>query len=296
LVSASGPVEHVTAFSGDPADSRNLYVAVGGKGAYLLYASTDGGKSWRRSALLLPRRGKCIWIHVSAVQPNPYVVEKNSVAIREAGRWKQFEPPTGVAEFRDVSGGFGSGGKLTLYGVCAKKSGEGLAGGILVSHDGGATWAQANEAFLRSAGLGPADAASSFPELTSVAASFNHPEVAYVSYEDWHVSPHALIHGVARTADGGRTWTLVWKESESSASNVHDAWLSERFGPGWGEPGISLGVSPANPDICYRTDDGRTMRTYRRWYQLGGSLFQNEAGSHLDLNRTRRDHQLRRLL
>ena len=43
--------------------------------------------------------------------------------------------------------------------------------------------------------------------------------------------------------------------------NVHDAWITERLGTDWGEPGMSLGVAPNHPEICYRTDLGRTMRT-----------------------------------
>jgi hypothetical protein len=67
--------------------------------------------------------------------------------------------------------------------------------------------------------------------------------------------------GVAKTADGGKTWNLVWKESDKAAPNIHDGWLSETFGPGWGDAPRYLGVAPTNPDICYGTDDGRTMRT-----------------------------------
>ena len=70
-----------------------------------------------------------------------------------------------------------------------------------------------------------------------------------------------MVHGVARTSDGGRSWRLVWNEGDTPAPNVHDAWITEALGTDWGEPGESLGASPTNPDICYRTDLGRTMRT-----------------------------------
>ncbi len=262
-LTAARPFGSVTALAVDPADSRALYVAASFRNFDMLYTSTDSGQTWRQSALLGERTRK---IYVDPNSPPSdravYVVAKNYAAFRQAGRWTRYPPPAGVEEFRDVSGGFAAGGRLTLYTVAdVKHSGETLSGGLLVSRDGEAMWTEANDALLRSAGLGPASAASSLPELTSVAASFSRPDVAYVSYEDWRVSPRALIHGVGRTADGGRTWKLVWKESESPAANVHDAWINERFGTGWGEPGISLGVSPTNPDICYRTDDGRTMRT-----------------------------------
>jgi hypothetical protein len=98
------------------------------------------------------------------------------------------------------------------------------------------------------------------PELTCVATCLHHPEVAYVSFEDLRAGGE-VYHGVAKTQDSGLTWELVWKEGSQPAANVHDAWITERLGTGWGEPGISLGVAPNDPNICYRTDDGRTMRT-----------------------------------
>jgi hypothetical protein len=127
--------------------------------------------------------------------------------------------------------------------------------GIFISPDGGATWRTVDAAPLRNAEPGPAMA-----QLTSIATCFQHPEVAYVSYGNLR-NGGQVFHGVAKTGDSGATWELVWKEESVPAPNVHDAWLSERFGTGWGEPGTSLGVAPNNPAICYRTDLGRTLRT-----------------------------------
>ena len=54
---------------------------------------------------------------------------------------------------------------------------------------------------------------------------------------------------------------MVWKEAGTPAPNIRDAWLSDLFGPGWGGSPSEFGVAPSNPDICYGTDSGRTMRT-----------------------------------
>jgi photosystem II stability/assembly factor-like uncharacterized protein len=154
-----------------------------------------------------------------------------------------------------MSAGFSSAEQLIVYLLAGGGRRSGSARGIFISPDGGATWSTANAAPLRNAEPGTAMA-----ELTSVAACLRHPEVAYVSFEDLR-NGGQVFHGVAKTRDAGATWELVWKEGSLPAPNVHDAWISERFGTDWGEPGTSLGVAPNDPDICYRTDLGRTMRT-----------------------------------
>src|SRR5262249_36920814 len=91
-------------------------------------------------------------------------------------------------------------------------------------------------------------------------ASLHHPEVAYVSFRVLR-SGNDMVRGVARTTDSGHTWQFVWKETGQPAENVHDAWLTSTFGPGWSGNPFALGVAPNDPNICYGTDFGRTMRT-----------------------------------
>ncbi len=45
------------------------------------------------------------------------------------------------------------------------------------------------------------------------------------------------------------------------SANFKSGWINERFGPTWGENPFSIGVSPVNPDVCYATDFGRTVKT-----------------------------------
>src|SRR5262249_2481895 len=96
--------------------------------------------------------------------------------------------------------------------------------------------------------------------LHAVATSLHHPDSAYVSYEQLESGGETWF-GVAKTTDRGRTWQLVWKDSTAPAANVHDSWINARFGPGWGGHPLTLGVSPNNPELCYATDLGRTMKT-----------------------------------
>jgi photosystem II stability/assembly factor-like uncharacterized protein len=256
VLTAQGPSGAVTALAVDPADSKKLYATIVEASGSALYLSDDWGAHWQRAASL---DGGARKIYIDPRSPASdrtlYVLGGNSVSLRKAGVWQQGPAPAGVMQSIDSSGGFSSAGQLTVYMLAGGRRSSGSTRGIFVSHDGGVTWSTANDAFLRSAGDG-----ASLPEFTSVGTCLDHSEVAYVSYEGLRLGGEAF-HGVARTRDAGATWELVWKEAEMPASNVHESWISERFGTGWGEPGISLGVAPNDPDVCYRTDDGRTMRT-----------------------------------
>ncbi len=66
-------------------------------------------------------------------------------------------------------------------------------------------------------------------------------------------SPERLTAAKPGTLSGGNR--------PRKSPQVDDGWLSARFGPGWGGGPLDLGVSPSNPDICYGTDYGRTLRT-----------------------------------
>ena len=256
ILTTSGNAGMVSAFAVDPADPRTLYAAIGEAEKFDLQVSNDRGAHWQRTEGLVGRPQR-IYIDPRSPQRDRtlYVVERNSVSIRKGGKWIQAPAPAGAARFLDVSAGFSSKGELTLYAMAAARASGDAGGGILTSSDGGITWRAVSDALIHLAN--PQAAA---PEFTSVATCLHHPEIAYVSYEGL-VTGNSTFHGVAKTSDAGATWDLVWKEAETPASNVHDAWISERFGTDWGEPGESLGVAPNNPAICYRTDLGRTMRT-----------------------------------
>jgi photosystem II stability/assembly factor-like uncharacterized protein len=264
VVTTGGPAEPVTALAVDPADSKILYIGVGRPGRAVLYVSKDGGSNWAveaNSSANVAEGIRKIFVDPNSPQSDRtlYVIAHNSVSIRKAGQWEPYPAPPGVTDFRDVSGGFSSDGQLTVYAVAGgRRSKDNSSGGIFVSRNGGASWEDSSSAFLRLAGDSPR-----IPDLEAVAASFHHPEVAYLSFEDFRIGsdPKSLVHGVAKTSDSGHTWSFVWNEGDTPAPNVHDAWITERFGTGWGEPGVSLGVAPSDPNICYRTDYGRTMRT-----------------------------------
>ncbi|HWR53473.1 MAG TPA: hypothetical protein VN428_20365 [Bryobacteraceae bacterium] len=247
-VTADGRTPRVTALAVDPADSRILYAAITDRDGSTLRISRDRGLKWAIAAPL-PDGGRRIWIdHESRrTDRTVYVAGRTSVMVRRGGTWKR--GPAAPAAFSDVDGGFAKAGNLVVYGVSPS--------GIHVSEDGGASW--------RDTGVGgPA-------RYVAAGAALHHGTTGYVSFENLQESGGRYF-GVAKTIDSGRTWSIVWKDSDTQpASNVEGGWIADRFGPGWpGQPQY-LGVAPDNPDICYGTDSGRTMRTTdggRTWTQV----------------------------
>jgi len=217
------PADRVAALEVQAGNSKILYAGVGRS----LRVSEDGGATWRteRDFATPVRR---IWAASSLL----YVALERSIAVREKDTWS--EGAAMPERWADLTAG-----PPVFYAVWA-------AGGA-VSEDGGKTW--------RRFELPGQDA-----RMQAVATSLHHPDTVYVSYERLKADGQDWF-GVARSRDRGRTWQLVWKEAGQAASNIHDAWISPRFGPGWGERPLNLAVSPNDPDLCYATDLGRTLRS-----------------------------------
>lgn len=226
----------MTALAVDPADSRVLYAGIAGS----LYISTDWGATWTYSAR--PADGvRRIWADPASPSGDRklYVAGANSVSIRQAGQWRVSRPPSGVTALADISLGFAAGGPPVLYAVADR---------ILVSEDDGATW--------RDSALPGTNT-----RFAAIAAGLNRPDVVYVSYSNLTEPDGRYWFGVARSEDRGRNWQLAWKSANQSPPNVDDAWLPGVFGAGWAGPPMSMGVAPDDPDVCYGTDYGRTIRT-----------------------------------
>jgi photosystem II stability/assembly factor-like uncharacterized protein len=227
-VLAEPPAQSLSAIAIDPSDSQRLYVA-----SAELLTSADRGHTWQSIHEL---KGKALGIWIDPRSPagdrTVVIVTEQETAVRTRGQWTAHPAPE---KWIDAGGGFVvPSHHPVLYAVTRTA--------LRVSTDSGATWK-------------PAALPGVTAQYRAVAASAGHGETAYVSYE-------GKVFGVARTRDSGATWELVWKDTrEAAGPNVKDAWINERFGPAWGEAPLTLGVSPVNPQICYATDLGRTMRT-----------------------------------
>lgn len=237
ILASSDPLGDIYTMAIDPADSRALYVAAGSKDDPSLFTSHDSGEHWQKQ-VGLPANVKGLWIDPRS-QPGArrlFVGATNSLALVTGARVSTLPLPTAAT---DLSLGFGSSAQPVIYLTSER--------GAFRSTDGGETW---RECVLPGTGA----------KVRAVATSLRHPEIAYLSYSDLALDGKTWL-GVAKTSNSGDDWRLVWKESSGPAENVHDAWITNRFGVTWGENPLNITVADDDPNLAYATDLGRTMRT-----------------------------------
>ena len=237
IVADPDPLGKITALAVDPADSKVLYAAAGSKDSPTLFVSRDSGETWQKQ-VSLPDAPRRIWPDPRSAPDSRrlFLSSANNLVVASNTDLHKFSSPV---PFTDVSLGFGSGPQPTIY-AAAKD-------GIFVSTAGGQDWQRSRL---------PGDGAV----VRAIATSLRHREIAYVSYSQLKWDGKSWF-GVAKTTDSGKNWQLVWKEADVPAKNVHDAWITERFGPDWSENPLRLAVADQDPNLAYATDLGRTMRT-----------------------------------
>jgi len=231
------PLGSIAAMVIDPTDSSVLYVAAGDKESSALFVSHDAGKSWQKLASL-PDRPRRMWLdpHSPADERTFFIWGARGLTVANRKQVRSGTLPTST---NDVSMGFGSATQPIIYATTEQ--------GISISSDGGENWRKSDLP-----GIGA--------KVRAIATSLLHPEIAYVSYDHLALDGKKWS-GVAKTSNSGGEWKLVWKEDQSAAKNVHDAWITERFGPGWGENPLAMTVAEQDANLAYGTDLGRTMRT-----------------------------------
>jgi photosystem II stability/assembly factor-like uncharacterized protein len=239
ILSHSNPLGAIVALAIDPADSHMLTVAAVKDGAAALFISKNDGLNWdKETALHEPP--KKIWIDPLSAANNRdlYVASQRNMMVRRDGHWRELPSPAGVT-FTQVTAGFAAPHVVRFYAASNL--------GVFVSNDNGATWT-------------PSPLPGKGANIETIATSRDHPDVAYASYEHLALDGKSWI-GVAKTIDGGLTWTLVWKEEKTPAPNIHDAWIDEQLGPLWPGNPLDLGVADQDANLAYATDYGRTMQT-----------------------------------
>ena len=233
------PLSEIAALAVDPSDSKTLYAAAGTKQSPALFVSRDYGKSWLKQVGLpdVPRR---LWVdpNSAASGRNLFLASGRAITVISPGGVRSFPLP---APASDISMGFDAGPQPTISIYATSEQ------GIYVSNDAGVNWRKSD---LPGAGA----------KVRAIATSLHHPETAYVSYDQLRADGESWM-GVAKTTNSGSDWKLVWKESAVAAKNVNDAWITERFGPAWGENPLTLTVAQQDANLAYGTDLGRTMRT-----------------------------------
>ncbi|MBI5008766.1 MAG: hypothetical protein HZB98_03770 [Bacteroidia bacterium] len=275
IITRDSSRSNVMALAVDPDNSMILHAVISVNEIPVYYTSNDQGVNWKKEKDL-EQEAKNIFIVPSSPKENRtvYITCDDSVIARENGKWNTNQGPEGVKILNEFSAGYNkTDNKFILYAISGKSyfNPEGDPSGIYYTENGGRTWENRQEGLLKYCAVN-----SDPPEWRAVATSANNPEVLYVSYAGLRVSNDTISIGVAKSEDYGKTWSLPWKDrltkgGDLYSPNYEKGWIDERFGPTWGENPFSIAVSPSNPEICYTTDFGRTIKTSdggKTWEQL----------------------------
>lgn len=282
FVTRDGFAGRMTALAIDPANSKYLYACIKENDAFFLYTSENGGASWSKSREL-KIEVKNIFINPGSPANNRtlYIAGSQGILIRKNGEWQMNNGPEGVKSLTAFTAGYNDQqNHFVIYAISGKSyfNSNDDQSGIFITTDAGNTWENRQDGFLSYA-----NANASLPEWKTIATSSDHPNVLYVSYNNFSFQNDSVGLGVARSEDYGRTWKLLWKDVKVgneyfTSDNFKDGWLGERFGPSWGENPFSIGVSKTNPDIAFCGDFGRTISTWdggKTWHQA----YTNKVGT-----------------
>ncbi len=275
IITSDSTRRNVMALTVDPENSMILHAVISVNDETGYYTSQDQGANWAKEKDL-EQEARNIFIVPSSPKENRtvYITCDNSVIVRENGNWNSNPGPEGVRILNEYSAGFNkTENKFIIYAISGKSyfNPEDDASGIYYTENGGRTWENRQDGMLKFR-----QANSGLPEWRAVATSCNNPQVLYISYSGLIVSNDTISIGVAKSEDYGKTWSLPWKDrltggGDLYSSNYKKGWIDERFGPTWGENPFSIAVSPSNPEICYTTDFGRTIKTSdggKTWEQV----------------------------
>jgi photosystem II stability/assembly factor-like uncharacterized protein len=252
LLPAAGKIQVMTAFAVDPQDSDTLYGIIAGD----LRVSRDAGGTWEMLAHSV--RGAYLFVDPSSSpgRRRLFTAGPGTTGLWDGVQFTVTSRAENTRRFPALAFGATRDGKSMLY-----RADE---GGIWSSEDGGLNWRSLNEGLLK------ISSERGYPQFSAIATSREHPEVVYLSFFGLIVAGESeRSFGVAKSVDGGVTWTLVRKESNRTARSVHDSWISKRFGPDWGAQPLGTAVDDHNPDLVYTTDLGRILRSTdggRAWY------------------------------
>ena len=236
-----------------------------------IMTSEDGGSNWKVLDKL-PFELNDIFIDPTSPIDNRtiYISGKDGLGIKKDNEWRNtFLPERAGPITQFVDGVDAKTNQHIIYAISGQSyfnpEGSKNNSRIYMTTDGGENWKRIDESLL---GL-KMDRADD-PEFRSITTCYNHPGTIYVSYAKLKISKDSVSNGVAKSVDYGKTWTLVWKDVNNTPSlNRKSGWLDERFGPGWGENPFHMAIADNNPEICYATDFGRTIKTTD-----GGSTWQ----------------------
>jgi len=275
VVTTDGTRRSVAAIAIDPDNSDRIYACISVGRTIGLYTSDDGGANWNMEKELEEGVNN-IFIDPSSPRKDRtlYLTGRNSVTCREKGAWTTNAGPADIRTLTEYAGGFDRKmKKYIIYAISGRSyfNSANEKSGIYYTDDGGMTWENRQDGLLSLRVQG-----AQVPEWRCIATCAGHPAVLYISYNNFKVHNDTTSIGVAKSTDYGRTWQLSWKDvmtkgGSFSSANLKTGWIEEHFGPSWGENPFAIGVSPVDPDVCYGTDFGRTIKTFdggKSWEQV----------------------------
>jgi photosystem II stability/assembly factor-like uncharacterized protein len=257
----------------------------------LLLGSTDGGRTWSRVAAFGSERVFALRASGGGKAPRVHALAETGTYSGPGPSMERVPAPGGA---RLTSGSLGRDPRSgVVFAYATLPLGAlpgGIAGGVQVSGDGGRTWSTANGSLLaavRDAGRGDewGPAKGSRPSLGPIAVSARFPLVAYVGLRGIHLPGRgdAPFNGIARTTDGGSTWSVVHAESDQPSANLAASWIEARAAEDghsvWFDSPYDLAVAPNDPDVAYATDLFRTYRTTdggQTWAQVNSEARGND--------------------
>ena len=230
-----------------PKNSRDkaeqLYLSFEQRGRpTVIISSVDGGFSWTRVATLQQH----VLLLIS--DDSGMLALSGSTAYRIASDGSTTELGSIATSFRAASAAR-QGGAVRIYATSRD-------GKVYLTEDSGRHWKPITPALQQTAG-----------KFEAIATSKNYPEVAYAGFRGLQLGAgkQTLYNGIVKTTDAGRTWKIVFKESDHADQNLSATWIEQRATQSgisiWFDSPYSLGVAPGNPDVAYASDLFRTYRT-----------------------------------
>jgi len=278
----SGRSVTIHAIAVDEDDPARVYVAASAADSpvpgtpaspTLLLESKDAGRRWSRAGAFGAERVFALLATSRGAEPVVRAIGESGIHVGRSGVWEHHAAPGGA---RFTGGSFGldaRSGVAIAYGTLAlARAANAVVGGVQVTEDEGRTWHARNGRLLdavrdvtRGEGWGPAK--GSLPSLGPIAASAHFPLVAYVGLRGIVLAGRgeAPWNGIAKTSDGGLTWSVVHAESDRPSADLAGSWIEPRAAEDgnsvWFDSPYDIAVGPNAPDVALATDLFRAYRT-----------------------------------